>query len=142
MSKRTKAEEAHRQDSIAAWRFYYKHAGWSYPAGAGPIAQHRERVCCALQLSRAMHWYRDQDDLFFEWEEDSTPYDPGDAKNDDGTPYTPNEVLCLVLYRNVVTSDGYKKRVVVDCLGGIADPDYAYKRVCEAEMALGCMNAG
>lgn len=89
-------------------------------------------MCCALQLSRAAHWYYDQPELFIEWEDDPLPWDGDDS-------VTPDRVECVSLVVHETVQDGDVKHLrkrTVQSLCGIGDADYTYKRVVEAELIL------
>lgn len=105
-----------------AIEFFYEHAGYSYPSEAkgneSAIRKHRlenaRNLAEAEAEASSLGWY-------IEWEYDDMPWESDDD-------YVPEEVLGAVLR----DEDGN----VLASLWGIADPDRAYKRVIEAELAL------
>lgn len=122
IDNRTMVEEIDRFRE--ALRHMYKHAGWSHNPLLGETSD-QGRFRHAAGLANAEIEARERG-WFCEWKDDPLPYDPGDCTNDDGTPYTPDEVLDCVAY----DQDGN----VIGSLGGIADPDRDYSRVVEAEL--------
>ena len=91
-------------------RFFAEYAG--YIVG--------QRWAGALALAKA-EARAQQLGITFRWEGDPEPYDPGD------TDYRPEEVLGCV----AVGPDGE----VLTSLWGIADPNFGYQTVVEAELA-------
>lgn len=111
-----------------AEKFFYEHAGYSYPSGATKAEQDKQRWLNARALADAemraveLGWR-------FTWEEDPEGYDPGDWPEDD----VPEEVLTCYLR----DEDGE----VLESLGGNGMTgklvqDQRFGRVVEAELAL------
>jgi hypothetical protein len=100
--------------------FFRKHAGYSYRPGKETRAQGRTRAARQLATAERVRVTRGVPVL---WEHDREPYDPGD------TNYEPGEVFCA----RIPDASG---RGSLASLCGIADPDAAYRRVVEAELAL------
>lgn len=117
MAKHSKAE-----------KFFYEHAGYSYPSGASKAEQDKQRWLNARALADAelqaveLGWR-------FTWEDDPYGYDPGDWPETD----VPDEVLWCALR----DEDGK----ILESLGGIGmtgklAEDQSYGRLIEAELAL------
>lgn len=103
--------------------FFAKHAGVGYDPATETRAQGAKRG--GMELAKAEQYAFDHD-WSVDWEEDSEPYQMGDAETD-----VPREVLCAVLR----DAEGN----VLASLCGIGDPDRNYRRVVEAELALEAM---
>jgi hypothetical protein len=107
--------------------FFYRHAGYSYPAGTTPAAQRAHRLNCARRLASAEGRAREEG-LSFDWDVDP---DQDSSEWSDERPAWP-QWRCIVY-----NADG----VSVASLWGIdfgrdgtpwGDP---YRRVVEAELA-------
>ncbi len=107
--------------------FFYRNAGYSYPAGATPAQQRAHRLNCARHLAAAESWARDAG-VSFEWSVD----DPQGSR--EWSDETPAWASWQCVARD---ADG----ISVASLHGIdfgADRDPwmdDYRRVVEAELA-------
>jgi hypothetical protein len=125
---RSKAAKA-RKSLTADQLFFYEHAGFGYD----PKTETREqgRIRCAVELADAEATGR-RLGYGFEWEYDS---DPDLSWMSAEERQLEHEVLCCRI------PDPENTRYSLASLCGITDPDRAYRRVVEAELAQEAIGA-
>lgn len=118
-------------------RFFFDRASWSHREGASDLEKRASRMGSARHLAAAEAWARNRGDLEFVWEDDP---DGADTLGDID-PATVSEILQCTLYWSDPSRSRLKlTRRVLASLGGIVDPDRAYRRIIEAELALEAYN--